>query len=146
MELLKKMNADTAHKAAYQTVLQQISGLKEQLDSYGEFYQGLLDYTGAVGKLYGGTKELANGTAEFSNKTSNIDEQISDEIDNMISSVTGNNAETVSFISEKNTSVGSVQFAIKTAAVEKAETEVSSAVKETKLTFWQKLLRLFGLY
>lgn len=181
MELLKKMNADTAHKAAYQTVLQQISGLKEQLDSYGEFYQGLLDYTGAVsnaaqgakelklnmdalytntgklkisvgemtgavGKLYGGTKELANGTAEFSNKTSNIDEQISDEIDNMISSVTGNDAETVSFISEKNTSVGSVQFAIKTAAVEKAETEVSSAVKETKLTFWQKLLRLFGLY
>ncbi len=181
MGLLEKMNADTAHKAAYQTVLQQISGLKEQLDSYGEFYQGLLDYTGAVsnaaqgakelklnmdalytstgklkisvgemtgavGKLYGGTKELANGTAEFSNKTSNIDEQISDEIDNMISSVTGNNAETVSFISEKNTSVGSVQFAIKTAAVEKAETEVSNAVKETKLTFWQKLLRLFGLY
>ena len=181
MELLKKMNADTAHKVAYQTVLQQISGLKEQLDSYGEFYQGLLDYTGAVssaaqgakelklnmdalytntgklkisvgemtgavGELYGGTKELANGTAEFSDKTSNIDEQISDEIDTMISSVTGNNAETVSFISEKNTNVNSVQFVIKTAAVEKAEAEVSNAAKETKLTFWQKLLRLFGLY
>lgn len=104
------------------------------------------EMTGAAGKLYGGTKELANGTSGFSDKPSNIDEQISDEIDNVISSVTGNNAETVSFISEKNTNVGSVQFVIKTAAVEKSGAAASSAAKEAKLTFWQKLLRLFGLY
>ncbi len=159
----------------------QVSELMGQLDSYGAFYGGLLDYTGAVsktaqgakelklnmdalytntgklkisvgemtdavGELYGGTKKLANGTAEFSDKTSNIDEQISDEIDNMISSVTGNDAETVSFISEKNTNVGSVQFVIKTAAIKKSVAAADSAAAEEPLTFWQKLLRLFGLY
>lgn len=159
----------------------QVSELMGQLDSYGAFYGGLLDYTGAVsktaqgtkelklnmdalytntgklkisvgemtdavGKLYGGTKELANGTAEFSNKATNIDEQISGEIDTMISSVTGNNAETVSFISEKNTNVSSVQFVIKTAAVKKSVAAADSAAAEAPLTFWQKLLRLFGLY
>ena len=177
-EVTSQINAAVAK---VNSAAKQVLELMGQLDSYGEFYKGLLDYTGAVssaaqgakelklnmdalytntgklkisvgemadavGELYGGTKELANGTAEFSNKTSNIDEQISDEIDNVISSVTGNNAETVSFISEKNTNVGSVQFVIKTAAVEKAETTVSSTAKEAKLTFWQKLLRLFGLY
>lgn len=159
----------------------QVSELMGQLDSYGAFYGGLLDYTGAVsktaqgtkelklnmdalytntgklkisvgemtdavGKLYGGTKELANGTAEFSDKTSNINEQISGEIDTMISSVTGNDAETVSFISDKNTNVSSVQFVIKTAAVKKSVAAADSAAAEAPLTFWQKLLRLFGLY
>lgn len=177
-EITSQINAAVTKVIA---AAKQVSELIGQLDSYGTFYQWLLDYTGAVssaaqgakelklnmdtlytntgklkisvgemteavGKLYGGTKELANGTAEFSSKTANIDEQISDEIDNVISPVTGNNAETVSFISEKNTNVGSVQFVIKTAAVEKAEAAVSGAAKETKLTFWQKLLRLFGLY
>lgn len=100
----------------------------------------------ATNELNSGTKELANGTAEFSDKTSNINEQISGEIDTMISSVTGNDAETVSFISEKNTNVSTVQFVIKTAAVKKSVAAADSAAAEAPLTFWQKLLRLFGLY
>ena len=75
-----------------------------------------------------------------------MDTQISDEIDSLTSSVTGSDAETVSFVSEKNSNVDSVQFVIKTAAIEKAETAVNDAAEEAPLTFWQKLLRLFGLY
>lgn len=185
MGLLEKMNADAVYQETYQTALQQVtkqvSELKGQLDNYGAFYQGLLEYTGAVSdaaagakvlklnmdtlysntgmlkvsvgelndavrKLYDGTKDLANGTSEFVDKTSDMDTQISDEIDSMISSVSGSDAEVVSFVSDKNTKVDSVQFVIKTAAIEKAETTVSDAVEEAPLTFWQKLLRLFGLY
>ena len=40
----------------------------------------------------------------------------------------------------------SVQFVIKTAAIEKAEAAANDAAEEAPLTFWQKLLRLFGLY
>lgn len=158
-----------------------MSELKGQLDNYGAFYQGLLDYTGAVsdatagaknlklnmdtlysntgtlklsvgelndavGKLYDGTKEFADGTSEFVDKTSDMDTQIKDEIDSMTSSITGSKAEVVSFVSDKNTDVDSVQFVIKTAAIEKAETASSDTVEEAPLTFWQKLLRLFGLY
>ena len=177
-EVTSQINAavETVSSAA-----KQVSELKGQLDSYGAFYRGLLDYTGAVsdaaagaeslklnmdmlygntgtleisvgelndavGELFDGTKELANGTSEFADKTSDMDTQISDEIDSLTSSVTGSDAETVSFVSEKNSNVDSVQFVIKTAAIEKAETAGNDAAEEAPLTFWQKLLRLFGLY
>ncbi len=177
-EVTSQINAAVATVSA---AARQVSELKGQLDSYGAFYQGLLDYTGAVGnaaagtktlrknmntlhdntgtlkdavseledavgELYDGTEELADGTSEFVDKTSDMDTQISDEIDSMTSSIIGGDAETVSFVSDKNTDVDSVQFVIKTAAIEKAETAVSDAVEEAPLTFWQKLLRLFGLY
>ena len=167
--------------ATVSAAAKQVSELKGQLDNYGAFYQGLLDYTGAVSdaaagaknlkfnmdtlysntgtlrlsvgelndaviKLYGGTKDLTNGTSEFVDKTSDMDTQISDEINSMTSSITGSGAETVSFVSDKNTDVDSVQFVIKTAAIEKSETVSSDTVEEAPLTFWQKLLRLFGLY
>lgn len=140
MGLLEKMNADAVYQQAYQAALQQVtkqvSELKGQLDNYGAFYQGLLEYTGAVSDTAAGAKVLKL----------NMDTQIRDEIDAMISSVSGSDAEVVSFVSDKNTNVDSVQFVIKTAAIEKAETTVSDAVEEAPLTFWQKLLRLFGLY
>lgn len=170
-----------AATAAADDAAKQINDLKGQLDSYGEFYRGLIDYTDAVGgasegadmlkmnmdtlysntgtlevsvselndavgELYDGTKELADGTSEFVDKTSDMDTQISDEIDSMTSSIFGSDAEVVSFVSDKNTNVDSVQFVIKTAAVEKAETAASAKADEAPLTFWQKLLRLFGLY
>lgn len=82
--------------ATVSAAARQVSELKGQLDNYGAFYQGLLDYTGAknlklnmdalcsntgalklsvgelndaVNKLYGGTKDLASGTSEFVDKT-----------------------------------------------------------------------------
>ena len=42
--------------------------------------------------------------------------------------------------------VDAVQFVIKTAAIEQAETAETDAAPEAPLTFGQKLLRLFGLY
>lgn len=58
----------------------------------------------------------------------------------------GSDADVVSFVSDKNTNVDSVQFVIKAAAVEKAEIAASAAAEEAPLTFWQKLLRLFSPY
>lgn len=177
-EVAAQLNAAVA---AVSSAAEQVAELKGQLDSYGAFYQGLLDYTGAVSnaasgaktlklnmdtlyantgtlrvsvgelndavrKLYGGTRELADGTAEFVGKTADMDTQISDEIDSMTSAITGDDTETVSFVSEQNTNVKSVQFVIKTAAIEKTAAATDTATEEALLTFWQKLLRLFGLY
>ena len=171
----------SAAVATVSAAAEQVSELKGQLDSYGAFYQGLLDYTGAVsdaaagagtlkqgmdtlyrntgtlmlsvgelndavGELYGGTKSLADGTAAFANQTADMDTRISEEIDAMTSSITGGDGGATSFVSDKNTQVDSVQFVIKTAAVEKAEPAADDAPAAAPLTFWQKLLRLFGLY
>lgn len=136
----------------------QVSQLKGQLDSYSVFYQGLVSYTDAVSsaasgaaeiklnmdKLYAGSTQLADGTSEFADKTSGIDTQINDEVNDMVSSVSRSDAKIVSFVSDKNTDVTSVQFVIKTAAIEKAEAEVTKTAASDSLTFWQKLLRLFG--
>lgn len=99
----------------------------------------------AVGELYDGTGELTNGTSEFVDQTSDMDTQISDEIDSMTNSFSGD-GDTISFVSEKNTHVNAVQFVIKTAAIEKAEVPLDDAGESAPLTFWQKLLRLVGLY
>lgn len=99
-----------------------------------------------VGELYDGTGELTDGTTEFVDKTSDMDTQISDEIDSMTASLSGGDGDAESFVSENNTNVNTVQFVIKTAAIEKAETTTDNTVESAPLTFWQKLLRLVGLY
>ena len=114
--------------------------------STGTLHVSVGDLNEAVRKLYGGTEELANGTSEFAKETSDIDTQIIDEINSLTSSVSGGNEEVVSFVSDQNTNVDSVQFVIKTASIEKQELTVEEAPKEARLNFWQKLLRLFGLY
>ncbi len=75
-----------------------------------------------------------------------MDIQISDEIDSITASVSGGDSKVVSFASDKNTNVDSVQFVIKTDSIEVPEVTVEDSAEEETLNFWQKLLRLFGLY
>ncbi len=104
------------------------------------------DLNDGVKDLFDGTTELKNGTSEFVTETDGIETEVSGEIDSMISSATGSDVEITSFVSDKNTNVKSVQFVIQTEAIEIAETVDAAPVVEEKLNFWQKLLRLFGLY
>ena len=99
-----------------------------------------------VKALFDGTATLKNGTSEFVKETKGIESEVSGEIDSMITEATGSDLEITSFVSEKNTNVDSVQFVIQTEAIEIAETVDVEPVVEEKLNFWQKLLRLFGLY
>ena len=75
-----------------------------------------------------------------------MDGEISEKIDEMLEGITGGGAETVSFVSEKNTEVDSVQFIIRTEAIESDDAETAAPEVKEHLTFWQKILRLFGLY
>ena len=99
-----------------------------------------------VKALFDGTTELKNGTGEFVKETDGIETEVSSEIDSMITEATGSDVDVTSFVSEKNTNVDSVQFVIQTEAIEIADTVDVEPVVEEKLNFWQKLLRLFGLY
>ena len=74
-----------------------------------------------------------------------MNDQIDEEIDKLLDSIGGSMEEPVSFVSEKNTNVESVQFVMQTDAIEVEETDEAAAAQEEKLSFWQKLLRLFGL-
>lgn len=103
------------------------------------------DLNGGAKTLLDGTAELKGGTGEFAEQTEGVDTKISDEIDAMISSVSGSDVEITSFVSEKNTNVKAVQFVIQTEAIEVTEAEDVRTEAEEQLNFWQKLLNLFGL-
>lgn len=72
--------------------------------------------------LYDGTVEMQDGTKEFYDKTYDMDTQIRDQIDDTLAEISGSDAPVVSFVSDKNGNVDSVQFVIKTDAIEKQET------------------------
>ena len=115
-----------------------------------ELRTGAADLTNGMSDLYDGTedlsdgsKKLADGTGELRSKTDGIDKTIDGEIDSLIETIKGCDLTDVSFVSEKNKSVSGVQFVIKTDAITKPAVKVTEQPKKEKLSFWQKLIRLF---
>lgn len=112
----------------------------------GALNAGALEILAGIAQVHGGTSDLKDGTAAMRERTAGMDTKITNQIDDLLSSLTGGNMEISSFVSERNTNVKSVQFVIKSDAVQKI-TAVETVAKEAEhLNFWQKLLRLFGLY
>lgn len=107
-------------------------------DNMGTLLQGTND-------LAEGTDKLAEGTTEFKEKTDHLDEDIQTEIDETLLEIMGDASETISFVSEKNTNVESVQFVLKTNDIMmngEAEELVEEETRE--ITFWDKLKDLFS--
>lgn len=122
------------------------SGSKELVSGSGELYDGAVRLYDGVVSLNGGAKDMAEGTGKFRSETSDMNEKMEEELDGILDTIGGSKENPASFVSSKNTNVDSVQFVIKTAAIEKAETEVIETTQPEHLNFWQKLLRLFGLH
>ncbi len=145
--------------------------LKAQLDGVAAYLDGLKTYTSGVASaasaassvasgasdlsegassLLEGAEALADGTGELRTQTDDFGTDLSgtiqDKIDEALSEFGTDDFTPVSFVSDKNTNVRSVQFVIKTGAVKVAEAQAVQEEETKPLTFWQKLLRLFGLY
>ena len=138
----------TAYTNGVDSAASGAAALRDGVDTLHRSTAALKD---AVGQLNGKTGELAdgartlhNGTETFAEQTSGINGMVDDQIQNIMGSLTGGD-EIHSFVSEKNTNVDSLQFVIKTAAIEKAEETAVEEPPVVKRNFWQKLLHLFGL-
>lgn len=112
--------------------------------------QGSSDLNMGITSMYNGAEtlnqgalDLKNGTSEMRDKTSNMDTQIRHKIDDAIKSLTGSNNEVISFVSDKNTDVKSVQFVIKTKGVNPEELKKDDNTVSEDIPWWQKLLNLF---
>lgn len=122
-------------------------GSKELVTGCDELSAGAEKLSSGLDELSGGSQELSGGTGELKDATDGLSTEIGEKIDGIIDDISGDSGEeTVSFVSDKNKSVSSVQFVIKTDAVKIPEDEAESAETTKKLTFWQKFLKLFGLY
>ncbi len=119
------------------------SGSKELKSGADDLKSGVNALYDGTSELSDGSKELADGTGELRNKTDGIDRKIDTEIDSMLEKIKGADLTDVSFVSDKNKDVASVQFVIKTDSVVIPKTETAEPVQKKKLTFWQKLKNLF---
>lgn len=135
------------------------SGTAELLNGISELYDGtgtLKDGTGklddGVGELLAGIRTLRDGseamkdgTGTLRSETAGMDDQINEKIDELLASVTGGELAVESFVSQENKNVTAVQFVVKTPAIEAEEETAEETIEDGKLTFWEKLLRLFGV-
>ncbi|MEG1011187.1 MAG: hypothetical protein RSE54_04955 [Ruthenibacterium sp.] len=100
-----------------------------------DYEKGVAQYKNGVASVYGGMKQLDDGTAAFGD--------FEESGSNLLDGIMGGDFTPVSFTSPKNTAVNSVQFVMKTAAIEKAEATAELPPEETAPGFWQRLKNLF---
>lgn len=128
-------------------------GTKKFRDASGEIASSANTLYESAVKINSGLKELRDGlasykegTSKFRSKTSNIDGEIDKQISDLLDEISGTDESLKSFVSDKNTDITSVQFVLKTAPVDIPDAPVTEMAKPVTLSFWQKLLKLFGLY
>lgn len=119
------------------------AGSKELLKGSGTLKDGTEKLYDGVLELCDGSTELSDKAGEFKDETSDMDTQVEESIDDMISSISGGDTKPVSFASSKNTNVKSVQFVIKMTGVEKPDTEEKEQDTTQKESFLDKLVSLF---
>ncbi|MCF0123963.1 MAG: hypothetical protein HUJ67_07595 [Ruminiclostridium sp.] len=98
-----------------------------------------------TGALYDGTSQLSGGAETLSGKTSGMSTWVQDKMDSILASISGEDVEPESFVSEKNTAVTAVQFVIKTEAIEAPEAPEVQEDEPESMSLWQKFLHLFGI-
>lgn len=118
-------------------------GSKNLVTGAGNLKQGTTELAKGIASLDSGATELSKGTLEFYNETSNMDTKVEDSIDEMVDSISGKGTDTVSFVSEKNGNVESVQFVIKGQAIKKQDKAEETKKETEKKSFWKKLAELF---
>lgn len=111
-----------------------------------ELYNAGKELNDAIKRLRGGLALFKAGTKELNTSTSDIGSKINDKVDEVLAGMFGNDDKVISFVSDKNTNVSAVQFVLKTDSINLPEIQKPIVPEPIKLSFWQKLLKLFGLY
>ena len=122
------------------------SSTSQIASSANQLYKSGAQLNEAVKKLHEGLSAYNEGTKKLRAGTLGIDLQINDKIDEILENISGTGDKIVSFVSDKNTNISAVQFVLKTEPIDASKPEQAPAPEPAKLNFWQKLLKLFGLY
>lgn len=114
--------------------------------SANELYNAGVELNAGIKKLRDGLAAYKDGTKELRDGTADMNSEIDDKINEILDGISGNGDKVVSFVSDKNTNVSSVQFVLKTDPVVLPDPLKTASKEPVKLNFWQRLLQLFGLY
>ena len=123
---------------------QYTDGVKKITGGYENLSNGVGKVTNGAGTLYKGTTSLSEGTGTFLKESGGMKDKVNDQIDEMMEQYSDQEYKAVSFVSDKNTKVNSVQFVLQTPKVEKEEQKVVAKGKAEEKNLWQKFTALFG--
>ncbi len=119
------------------------SGSKELLNGTEILSSKTSQFFDGITELCDGAKQLNNGTDELNSETEKMDEELENQINDILSSIQGDETEMQSFVSEKNRNVDNVQFVIKTKTIEQKKTEKVVSEKTEETSLWKKFIQLF---
>jgi putative membrane protein len=122
---------------------QYFEGLEELSAGYQEISGGLSSLSGGLNDLEAGAEELEEGSSELSRGVSDLPSIIQEEMEKAEGLYDTSDFEPVSFVSEKNTAVASVQFVFRTPPIEVPEEAPLELDEGENLSFWQRFLKLF---
>ena len=116
---------------------------------YGVFDTGVNAYTQGVDQILAGTQQLSAaslmlvaGAHQLYTETSSM--QLDEELGSLLDTLSAPSAP-ASFTSDQNT-VSALQFALQTEPIQPDAADDAQQAPAKELTFWEKLLDLFGLY
>lgn len=119
-------------------------GAKGIAKGYKEVQAGIEALAGGAGELGRGAGSLAAGTGKLREATAGLPAEVRAKINDLVEKYDKSDFKPVSFASEKNTEISSVQFVMKTAAIKAAQKPQAKEEPPAKTSFWQKLIGLFG--
>lgn len=129
------------------------SGSSQLVNGINDISSGANVLKSGSGKLLTGINEIStgvgslkSGTSQLNDACSDIPNEIDSKVDELTSKYSSSDFEPISFVSEKNTNVESVQFVIRTDAIEVKEEEEVVVEEKVETNIWNLFLNLFKKY
>ena len=120
-----------------------VNGIDELKNGTSSLKDGSSKLVNGIGKIDNGVTNLKNGTTKLNEKTSTMPKEIDSKIDDMVSKYSNSNFKPSSFASEENNNVKSLQFAIRTEAIEISKKDEKVIEEKKDESVWQLFLNLF---
>lgn len=133
----------TNYNSFHQGLTDYTNGIDTVASTYDEINQGIKELHNGAYQLDKGALALKDGTSELASETNDMPNEMKAEIEKMLEEFDFSDYEPVSFVSDKNEKLRTVQFVMKTEELKLEEEEKEEDVKKESKSFWEKFLDLF---
>ena len=124
-------------------LIQFTNGVSELADNYTQFDAGLSDMSDGLNQYSDGVKQLKEGTAQLYNGTKDLPQVVESAINSMTAEYDHSDFKSVSYTSEENENIGSVQFVLVTNPILNEVKQTEEKEEEEKTNFIQRVVNIF---
>ncbi len=124
-------------------IVQFTNGVSMLADNYPDFDAGLSDAADGFSQLKDGIDALNAGSHQLYNGTKDLPQIVENAINSMTAEYDHSDFSPVSYTSEKNTNIGSVQFVFSTNPIAEPPVEATEDENDKELTIIDRIVNLF---